>query len=219
MTTPPEEAGQGEDDAEDTGAYAQFTNVELKSWALRLGFIGIALILALWITAIAMNLLDSEAGHGLANLTAVWLLTVGTVAVLLGVFLQLASLRVAKLRGEALKAAEVQAATDSGLGAIAKALADILKSARVPVAAMLVGAILMVTGGIVAIESVDDDIGEDEFAEMELQHLLEQRERELFGELRGFEELMGEICRRLESSDVAPRRLGDFGELLLEMCG
>lgn len=212
MTEPPEEAAD-----EDTGAYAQFTNNELKSWALRLGFIGAGLILALWITAILMNLLDSDAGHGLANLTAVWLLTVGSVAFLLGVLLQLASLRVAKLRGAALKAAEVDAAADSGLGAIAKALADILKSAKVPVAAMLLGAILMITGGIVAIESLDD-VGEAEFHEIEMDAEFEERERELFGELQGFERMIGELCRRLETSDVAPRRLGEFGDLLLELC-
>lgn len=222
MSAPPSDDEIREDPtedtpAEDTGAYAQFSSRELRSWAIRLGIIGAVLILALWITAIAMNLLDGEAGHSLANLVAVWLLTVGSVVLLLGVFLQLASLRVAKLRGETLKAAELESAADSGLSAIAKALADILKSAKVPVAAMLLGAILMVTGGIVAMDS--DEGGEAEFREMELQHLLEEREGEMFGELQGFERLIGEICQRLEATDVAPRRLGDFGELLIELCG
>ena len=205
MTTrdQPTDSGGGTD--EPTGAYAQFKNHELKSWAVRLAVVATIVVAALWIVAAIMGLLDSDAANGLANLTAIWLLTVGGIALLLGVFLQLASLRVAKLRD-----VEMQLEAVPDVSGIAKALGDVLKSAKVPVAAMLLGAILMISGGVIAIESLDTG---------SVERVEEAAERDRDREVAGFDRLIRELCRRLEATDLQPRRLGELGDLLLDLCG
>jgi len=220
VTEEPDNADPTSPQEGEVGAYAQFTQQQLRWWAIRIAIAGGLLILLLWAVAGGLNLFDEEAENGLANLVAVWLLTFGSLAFLIGVVLQLASLRVAKLRSDdgLVKSLEFGG---GDLGGIVKTIGDVLKSAKVPVAAMFVGAVLMVMGGLIAFESLEHG-GEADHPEEAIldEGRFEEERLELNRELERTSRILSEICNVVERSDRDfPRDLPRFGELLREACG
>lgn len=157
-------AKEAEPDPSEVGAFAQFSPQHLGFWSVGFLLLGVVLAFVLWLTADGMNLLTSKSEDGLANLVALWLLTFGSFAFLLGVVLQLAALRVAKIRPGAqdlsptfgIRGVDLGGGTLKSVSDLAETAGELLKSMKVPVAAMFVGTVLIVMGGVIANTSLED---------------------------------------------------------------